>query len=291
MENLRGILLMVASMAGFALADNFIKQVSDHIPVGMIIFVIGAGGTLIFSALSLRAGEAIIGREILSPLLLLRMVGEVMSSLGFVLALALIPISTASAILQATPLAVTLGAALFMGAPVGWRRWSAIVVGFTGVLIVIRPGLDGFQPASLFAVISVIGITIRDLATRAAPVKLSAYRLGTYGFIVLIPAGLAAAAFSGESFVMPTPFEATALAIALVADVVGYFALTFAMRMGDVAVITPFRYARVVFAVIGGMLVFGERLDAATLVGTTIVVGSGLYTFTRERRLARRLAR
>jgi drug/metabolite transporter (DMT)-like permease len=290
MDNLRGILLMVASMAGFSLADTFIKMVSGHVPVGMILAVIGAGGTLIFGTLAVRRGEAIIATDILSPLMLLRMVGEIMSSLGFVLALATIPISTASAILQATPLMVTLGAAVFMREPVGWRRWTAIVIGFVGVLIVIRPGMEGFQAASLFAVVSVIGISIRDLSTRAAPVAMSAYRLGTYGFIALIPAGLLQLAVSGQGFVLPTAFEWGALGIAILADVLGYFALTFAMRMGDVAVITPFRYARVLFAVVAGFLVFGEVLDTATILGTAIVIGSGLYTFARERQRARQRA-
>ena len=115
MENIRGIGLMVLAMAGFALADMFIKSVSSHIPVGEILLFIGTGGTLFFAAMAGRNGEAVVSRDLFSGLILLRTLGEMAGTFGFVTALVLIPISTASAILQATPLAVTLGAALFMG--------------------------------------------------------------------------------------------------------------------------------------------------------------------------------
>lgn len=173
MENLRGIGLMVASMAGFALADMFIKGVSGRIPVGEILLVIGIGGTLIFAISAISRGEAVIARDFFSPVILIKNLGEMIGTFGFVTALALTPISTVSAILQATLLAVTLGAAIFMQEAVGWRRWSAITVGLIGVLIIIRPGLAGFETASLFAVLAVFGLSIRDLATRAAPKSLS----------------------------------------------------------------------------------------------------------------------
>ncbi|MCA8870151.1 MAG: DMT family transporter [Rhodobacteraceae bacterium] len=283
MENIRGIGLMVLAMAGFALADMFIKSVSSHIPVGEILLFIGTGGTLFFAAMAGRNGEAVVSRDLFSGLILLRTLGEMAGTFGFVTALVLIPISTASAILQATPLAVTLGAALFMGEAVGWRRVSAIVVGFVGVLIIIRPGLEAFQPASLFAVLAVAGLSLRDLATRAAPRGFSTLRLGTYGFAALVPTG-AVLLLLGEPLVLPDPGEWLFLALALMFDMAGYHALTHAMRMGDVAIVTPFRYARLLFAIIIGILVFGERLDLATIAGSLIVILSGLYTFAREHR-------
>jgi drug/metabolite transporter (DMT)-like permease len=283
MENIRGIALMILSMAGFSVADMFVKGVSDRIPVGEVLLVLGLGGAVIFAIWAKLKGEAVFSRDFLSPLILLRSAGEVVGTFGFVTALALTPLSSASTILQATPLAVTLGAALFLQEAVGWRRWSAIVVGFFGVLIIIRPGLEGFQPASLFAVLSVVGLSVRDLATRAAPKGLSSIRLGTYGFAVLIPVGLGLLAFQGGP-VQPDTTEALALLAVLVLDVAGYYALTLAMRMGDVAIITPFRYVRIVFAISLGYLAFGESLDFYTAIGAAIIIGSGLYTFARERR-------
>src|SRR6056297_1665102 len=187
MENLRGSILMVLAMAGFALEDMFIKRLADTLPVGQIIIFLGFGGALIFGAITMAQGRGLWSRDLLSRPVLLRNFGEIVGTLGFVTAIALTPLSSASAILQATPLAVTLGAALFLGEAVGWRRWSAILVGFLGVLMVIRPGLEGFEPASLFAVQGVIGLAIRDLATRAVPRSISSMQLSTYAFATLVP--------------------------------------------------------------------------------------------------------
>ncbi len=282
MENLRGILLMVASMAGFALADMFIKGVTTSVPVGLVLLVLGVGGTLGFSALALVSGERPIGRDLFSPLIMLRNLGEMLGTFGFVTAIALTPLASASAIIQAMPLAITLGAALFMAEPVGWRRWSAIVVGFAGVLMVIRPGLDGFEPASLFAVLAVVGLSMRDLATRAAPGGISPLRLSVYGFLTLVPSSLVLLAFDPVTQA-PSPGQWGALLAALALDGAGYYALTLAMRMGDVSVITPFRYARILFAIAIGMAVFAERPDVWTIAGSVVIIASGLYTFARER--------
>jgi len=290
MENMRGILLMVASMAGFATADMFIKQVSGRIPVGEILLFTGLGGTVIFALWARRAGQGVIGRDFLSPLILLRNAGEMLGTFGFVTALALTPLSSTSAIFQATPLAVTLGAAVFLGEPVGWRRWSAIIVGFSGVLLIVRPGLDGFEPASLFAVLAVVALSVRDLATRAAPRGMSSIRLGTYGFAVLVLSGALLMALDG-TILRPRPGELAAMGAAMLLDVAGYYALTLAMRMGDVSVITPFRYVRILFALMFGILVFAERPDLPMLAGTAIIIASGLYTFARERQANARARR
>lgn len=284
MENLRGIGLMTASMAGFAFADSFIKLTAPAVPVGEILMIIGFGGTVIFAILAHLSGEAVFERDFFSPVVLIKNLGEIVGTFGFVTALALTPISTVSAILQATPLAVTLGAALFMQESVGWRRWSAIFVGLCGVLIILRPGLDGFVPASLFAVLAVVGLSIRDLATRAAPSSLSSIRLGTYGFFAIVPSGAVLLLINGSP-VMPTTAHWANLSAAIILDVIGYYTLTLAMRMGDVSVITPFRYTRILFAIGVGVLVFDENIDTVTLIGIGIIIASGLYTFARENTL------
>jgi drug/metabolite transporter (DMT)-like permease len=291
MDNLRGIVLMVAAMAGFALEDMFIKHVSRSLPIGQILLVLGTGGALIFSALALRQGRRLISRDLFTWPVLLRNAGEMIGTMGFILAIALTPLSSASAILQATPLAVTLGAALFLGESVGWRRWSAIGLGFLGVLMVIRPGLSGFEPASLFAVQAVFGLALRDLATRVTPPKVTSLQLSTYGFATLVPLGAVMLALGPDAAQpMPAPV-ALRLAGALGFGVVSYYAIVAAMRMGEVSVITPFRYSRLIFALIIGTLVFGERPDGWTLAGAALIIGSGLYTFAREAQLRRRMAR
>lgn len=288
MENLRGSLLMVAAMAGFAVEDMFVKTVAARVPVGEILVVLGAGGAVLFALAALYRRDRLFSADLLSGPVVLRNLGEVIGTIGFILAVALTPLAQASAILQATPLAVTLGAALFLGEKVGWRRWSAILVGFAGVLIVIRPGLSGFNPLSLFAVLGVAGLAARDVVTRRVPKSISSMQLSTYAFAVLVPAGFAMTWVMEETMVMPAAGDALRLIGALIFGVAGYYALVAAMRIGDVAVITPFRYTRLLIALVIGWLVFDEPADAMTLLGGAVIVASGLYTFAREARVRRR---
>jgi drug/metabolite transporter (DMT)-like permease len=284
MDNLRGSLWMVAAMAGFSVEDMFLKSAAASLPVGQILMIFGAGGMLGFALLAARRGERILHPAILSPAILIRCVFEVAGRLFYTLAIALTPLSSASAILQATPLVVVMGAALIFGERVGWRRWTAIAVGFAGVLIILRPGLDGFTPLSLLAVLGMLGFAGRDLATRAAPPVLSNLQLGVYGFAMMVPTGAILLAVSGGA-ALPSALAAGQLAAATVIGVLAYYALTSAMRMGEVSVVTPFRYTRLVFALILGASVFGERPDAATLLGSAVIVGSGIYTLLRSRRV------
>ena len=290
MENLRASALMVLAMFGFALEDMFIKRLSADLPVGQILIMLGSGGAVAFGIIALARGHRLFSRDLLSGPVLLRNLGELIGTLGFITAIALTPLSSASAILQATPLAVTLGAALFMGEQVGWRRWSAIFVGFAGVPLVIRPGLEGFEPASLFAVQAVIGLALRDLATRAVPRSVTSMQLSSYGFATTVPAGVVLIWLSGGA-VNPDPANWRDICLALMLGVGAYYAIVAAMRFGEVSFVTPFRYTRLVFALVIGVTVFGERPDALTLTGAAIIIGSGLYTLLREQRLHRRARR
>lgn len=285
MENVRAILLMIAAMAAFALEDMFIKSVAARLPAGQILIVLGVGGALIFALWARAQGHSVFTRRFIAPSVLLRNAGEAIGTMGFVLAITLTPLAEASAILQATPLAVTLGAALFLGEAVGWRRWAAILVGFGGVLLIIRPGTGGFEPASLFAVQGVIGLAIRDLATRIVPKDIPTAQLSSYGFFMVIPVGFAMLMFQ-QPPAMPDTWEATQLGLGLIIGVLGYYAITAAMRIGDVAVVTPFRYTRLVFALIIGYFVFSEVPDQSTLIGAAIIIASGIYTLYRERKAA-----
>ncbi|EDM71256.1 integral membrane protein, putative [Roseobacter sp. AzwK-3b] len=290
MENLRGSALMVLAMAGFALEDMFIKRLADDLPVGQILMLLGAGGAVIFGLAALSRGHALLSRDLLTWPVMLRNLGELIGTIGFVTAIALTPLSSASAILQATPLAVTLGAALFLREQVGWRRWSAILVGFAGVLMVIRPGLSGFEPASLFAVQAVFGLAMRDLATRAVPHTVTSMQLSSYGFATIVPAGALLLWLSGGA-VSPSAANWRDIALALVLGVAAYYAIVAAMRVGEVSFVTPFRYTRLIFALVIAVLIFDEQPDALTLMGAAIIIASGLYTLLRERRLRRKAQR
>ena len=283
MENLRGAALMTLAMALFALEDMFVKRAALHLPVGEVLMLFGAGGMVIFAALTLGSGQPLWHRAVASRLMLLKAGFEVTGRIGYTLGIALTPLSNASAILQATPLVVVAGAALIFRERVDVRRWAAIGLGFLGVLVILRPGLEGFVPAALWTVLGLLGFAGRDLATRAAPRVLTNFQLGFYGFAALIPAGAIILAVTGGA-TQPQPMHLAPVAGAIVFGVIAYWALTKAMRMGEVAVVTPFRYTRLIFALILGVLVFGERPDAATLAGAALVVASGVYTLLRSAR-------
>ncbi len=282
--NLRGPILMSLAMAGFAIEDMFIKLAAETLPAGQVLLVLALGGTLIFGAAARVQGVTLWSPLARNPGVLLRTGAEVVGSIGLITAIALTPLSSASAIMQATPLFITLCAALFMGEKVRWRRWTAIAVGFFGVLLVIKPGTDSFNLLSLFAVLGVFGLGLRDLATRIVPPAASALLLSTYAFAALIPTGLAMMAVMGTPWVAPDAAAWAWLACANGVGVVAYVAIVTASRTGDVSVVAPFRYIRLVFALGVGITVFGERPDALTLIGAAIIVGSGLYTLVRQAR-------
>lgn len=282
MDNLRGSVLMVLAMLGFAVEDMFVKLMAGALPTGEILALLGAGGAVVFGVVCVVRGERLFSRDVLHPMVLLRNGCEMVGTVGYVSAVVLTPISSASAIFQATPLFVTLGAALFLNETVGWRRWTAIAVGFAGVLLIIRPGLAAFQPASLFAVQGVVFLGMRDLATRRIPKTMSSMRLSTYAFAVIVPTGLILMVLSGDRFVIPGTVDMVRIAGSIVAGVLGYYALVAATRLGDMSHIAPFRYTRLLFALVVGITVFGERPDMATLVGSGVIVGSGIYAALRE---------
>lgn len=286
-DTLRGILWMLFAMFAFATEDVLIKLVAATVPTAQILAILGIAGAAVFWAWARAQGHRVLGPDLLLAPILARNAGEGFGTVCFVSALALIPLSTLSAILQATPLAVTLGAALVFGAQVGWRRWSAIAVGLVGVLLILRPGTDAFEPAALLALGAVIGLSVRDLATRAAPARIPSQVLAAQSFAAVGLVGLAALPF-GAPPVRPDPGAVAALAGAVAIGTVAYYAITQAMRMGDITAITPFRYSRILFALVYGVLLFGERPDALTLAGAALVVGSGLYSLVRERRRAAR---
>lgn len=286
-DNLRGILLMVAGMAGFALEDTFIKLAANDLPAGFILIVIGLCGTLAFGLMARARGEAVLARAALHPAVMGRNAGEMVGTFGFIVALTLAPLSTVSAVQQAMPLFVTMGAALFLGERVGWRRWTAIAVGFAGVMLVIRPGMEGFDANLLWALLSVAGLGARDLFTRRVPQTISTVQLSVWAFISVTALGAVMLAASG-GMQMPGPWQILWLGCASSVGIGAYWALTQANRLGEMSVITPFRYSRILFALILGILVFGERPDVITLCGAAIIVGSGIYTFARERQARQR---
>lgn len=279
---------MSLAMLGFAIDDTFIKLLAASLPTWQILALLGAGGAAVFAVLVRARGQVLLPAAILSPAVLMRNLGELFGSICMVTALALTPLSQVSAILQATPLAVTLGAALFLGERVGWRRWSAIAAGFFGVMLVIRPGSEAFDTQSLFSVGVVVGLALRDLSTRWVAAQTSSLQLGFLGFLTLVPAAVILRVFLDQPAVMPGPVQMALLPCVVLIGVAGYYAIIAATRVGDISFVAPFRYSRIVFALILGYAVFDERPDALMLAGSAAIVASGLYTVWRERAVGRK---
>ncbi|MFT6105057.1 MAG: drug/metabolite transporter (DMT)-like permease [Paracoccaceae bacterium] len=281
MDNLKGIVWMLLAMASFAVADALIKYTSRDVPIGQIVLVMGLGGTAVFSCWALIAGVPLRSKAFFHPAVLIRNLVEMVATIGVITALSLIPLATTSAILQINPLLVTLGAIVFFAERVGWRRWSAIAVGFAGVLLILRPGMGGFDPNVLFALVGAVGLAGRDLATRAVPRGIPSLQLSVYGFGTLMPVGLILIAFGPPTVAWTAQNIAPMMTIVL-SSVIGYYAITCAMRVGEIAAVTPFRYSRLLFALVLGFVFFAEKPDAFVMIGAAMVVVSGLYTLARQ---------
>ncbi|MGB1641267.1 MAG: DMT family transporter [Paracoccaceae bacterium] len=281
-ENLRGILFMLLAMAGFAIEDGIIKSLTKSLPVSEILIVTGASGALLFAVLAFVRKERLVSRHMLRKAFLIRLLADMLAPLFFISSLALIPLSMASSILQAVPILVTMGAALVLGQQVGWRRWSAIGVGFLGVLIIMRPGFEGFEPAAVLAVIGAICLAARDLATRVLKSDITTVSMTAYAFAASVVAGVILIP-TGAPMEWTDPNQTMLLLCITLLGGLSYSAIVMATRDGDVAVIAPFRYARLVFAMLIGIFFLGERPDTMTFLGAGLIILSGLYTFWREK--------
>lgn len=284
--DLIGSAFMVLAMALFAVEDAFIKTAALTLPIGQVLILFGLGGACVFAALLRLNAMTLFVPDVLSRPMRIRAVFEVTGRLFYVLAIAMIPLSAATVILQATPLVVVAGAAIVFGETVGWRRWTAIIVGLIGVIIIIQPGTDSFSALSLLAIIGMFGFAGRDLASRAAPASIGTLRLGLYGFCAVIVAGALYTLWEGAGVIRPTLLAALSLLGAVGAGVAAYASLMKAMRTGDVSAVTPFRYTRLLFGIGMGVVLFGERLTTATWAGSALIVLSGLFIMWRGKKAA-----
>ncbi|SFA89878.1 EamA-like transporter family protein [Poseidonocella pacifica] len=282
--NLLGSLWMVAAMGAFSVEDALLKAAAATLPVAEILILFGAGGAFGFACIAVLTGDRLFSPDVVSRPMRIRVLFEVIGRLFYVLAISLIPLSAATVILQATPLVVVAGAALAFGEKVGWRRWAAIVIGLAGVVVIVQPGTDSFSVLSVLAIIGMIGFAGRDLASRAAPASLSTSILGFYGFLAIVVAGGVFALWQVVPFVVPGVSASLALIAAVLTGVAAYSCLMKAMRSGEVSVVTPFRYTRLLFGIALGVVLFGESLSMSMMIGSGLIVLAGLFILWRGER-------
>ena len=284
--NHRGAMLMALSMLCFVLNDGLMKRLFADMSIYQAIFLRGLITAPLIAIMAWQQGvlmPKLTGRDRL--IVAIRALAEVGATVGFLTALAHMPLANVTAILQVLPLTVTMAAALFLGESVGWRRWLAIAAGLVGVMIIIRPGMAGFSVWSIWALGAVGCITLREMVTR---------RLSTD--VPSLPVALATAIAIGllGAVMMPVvswqPVEAASwglLAATSVAIIGGYLFSVMTMRSGDIGFVAPFRYTAMAWAIGLGLLMFGELPDRATVLGTIIIIATGLYSLHREQRLRR----
>lgn len=285
-DNMRGAGLMMATMAAFTVNDTFMKTLGGEVPLFQLLFLRGVLASALIAVLAWYSGALhlrIPPRDM--ALIGLRMVAEIGSAFFFVSALFAMPLANLTAILQVLPLTVTLSAALLFRELLGWRRMTAILIGLCGVILIVRPGPEGFTVNAVYALASVACVTLRDLATR----RLSG---ATPSLTVTLATSVAVMLFFGLGSII-TDWVAIDGSAALriigagIAVLLGYVFSVRVMRTGDIGFVAPFRYTSLIWALLLGWLVFGDFPAPLTLLGAAIVVGSGMFTFWRERQLAR----
>jgi drug/metabolite transporter (DMT)-like permease len=280
-ETLRGIVAMLLCCLFFLVNDTIIKAVADHLPLGEVLFIRSFIATVVVFVAVWKMGLLPSVLPQTSRFVMTRSICEGIATVVYLSGLMHLPIANASAISQGAPLAITAAGALVLGEIVGWRRWLSVVVGFCGILIIVRPGPDGFNSWALLPLLSVAIVTVRELSTRfIAPETNSAVATLITQIMVTIACGLLSATEVWQ------PMTAVQFGLIVVAGLSCIFGVQFsidAMRHGDISLVAQFRYSTIPFAILLGWIIWGDVLDALTLIGIAVVVASGVYIFYRER--------
>lgn len=285
-ENLLAALTMMASMAFYVLNDTAMKLMAGDIPLFQLLMLRGAITSALVGVIAWNMGAFAArpsGRD--WRLISLRTIAEIGATICFLTALFNMPIANVTAIVQVLPLTVTLGAALIFGERVGWRRLSAIAVGFVGVMLIVRPWSDAFTIWSVYALLAVLCITVRDLSTRrlssATPSMFvtfvtSVSIMTVFGLVQL-----------GEPFTPMAGGEFALVSFAAVCIIGAYLFSIMVVRIGEISFSAPFRFTSLLWALMLGWVVFGDWPDPIVLLGAAIVIASGLFMLYREARSAR----
>ncbi len=285
-DNLRGTLYMCLSMMAFTVNDTFMKAVTQTLPLYQTIVlrgVIAVAGLALIAAFTGSYRQPLNRADM--KLVALRSLADVLATIFFLTALLHMPLANLSAIMQAMPLAVTLGAALMFGDQIGWRRMTAILVGFAGVLIVIRPGTAGFDRYALLGLASMFCVVARDLAVRPMKGHVPSVIIALGAGVGVTAMGLIGMMWEGwHSVNLPQSLQIFGAGIFLI---VGYLCAVTAMRSGDIGVVAPFRYTSLLWAILLGWISFGTLPDFWTVFGASVVIAAGIFTLLRERALKR----
>ncbi len=280
--NLAAIACMTLGMASTASVDAVIKGATSQAVPAQIVTVVGFGLTAIFSFVLFLRRESLLTRALAHPAVVTRTIFEVVGSFGTVMALSLVSLSLVTAIGQTVPIFATIGAIIVFRERTSVSVWLALAGGLIGMMFIVRPGVADFDPAILIAVLAAIGLAARDLASRAAPKQVSTAHLGVIGGLAIGCSGIIVILFSPEPVANLTYSMAISYLAIIAFAASAFFFITTAMRMGDVSVVSPFRYSRLVFGFAFGVLFFGDEIEISTIIGVALIVLSGLFLLRRE---------
>jgi drug/metabolite transporter (DMT)-like permease len=272
---------MIIAMGCLTLTDLLIKVSSQTLPIGQVMISYGVGSLIVFWILLRIKGESIRLSPLNNPTVIFRNIGELIALNGMFLALVYVPLSTIGAVIQTVPILVTAAAALFLGERVGMRRASAIFVGFLGALLIIQPGAASFDITAILVLIAAIGMALRDIATKLVRENLSTLLLSFYSCFLFIISGSVLLIINGEASV-PVLGNSVTIAAMIVTGSLGFFFMTEAVRLGEMSVVSPFRYTRLLFSMATGILILGEQVNTYMIIGSALTILSGLYIWRRE---------
>lgn len=277
---------MTLSMFGYVVNDAFIKRATEDIPLFQAIFLRGLLATAVLAVIVRAQGVAVPPRRYLQRPLLLRMAMEAVGTVTYLLALTKVPIAGLTAVMQLVPIAVTFAAARLLRERVDLHRVAAIAFGFLGVMLVVRPGSDDFSPWFLVGLIAVVGLVVRELATRQISNDMAGPAIALGTSVVITTMGGIVSIVQGWD--RPTTTAALFLGAASFFLSLAYVASVVTVRLGDISFTAPFRYTVLVFAIVLQIVVFNDVPDALTFAGSAVVAAAGLYALQHERRLATR---
>lgn len=282
-NNLLAIATVIA--AGFFLicSDAFLRSASTELPLGQVVAGRGLVGCALLGFAAWAQGALRWHRGLWTRAMVVRLLAEAGAALFFIAAILKMPFANAAAVLQFIPLVTTVAAAWLFAERVGWQRWSAGAIGLAGVLLILQPGTSGFTWWSLLAVAAMLCMSIRDLATTRIDRSVPTLLIGTVSAAGVVAGGLVL--FPLAPWPMPSA-EAAGLVAAGGAFVAGgFYCMVQAMRLGEVSAVAPFRYGTVLWALLVGIVVWGEVPNLLAVIGIVVVIAPGLAMLVRERRL------
>ncbi|MDA4848535.1 DMT family transporter [Hoeflea poritis] len=288
-DNNKGALFMMSAMAVLTAAEAIQKTIGSQIPLFQMLFIRSIMGCVLLIPLSYVIGPIQFPADVrTNAILFIRSLGDVGASFAYLAAIISIPLANARAIVQILPLVMSLCAFFFLGERLGWRRISAILVGLFGVLLIVKPGSEGFGLPALLVLCAVGFSVVRDLGTRFVRPDINSLTVAAYAtLMVAVCSGIASA------FTAWDPVSVTQIGLIFVAAIsllAVYLFLILAMRYGQITFVAMFRYTGLLWAIFAGFIVFGDWPDSLTFVGAMLIVGSGVFVVYRERRLGQNTA-